>query len=86
MTFEPAEFLASSLAPATGVTDQAGNARPTQPGAPAVYLGAYKVRISKQNGGAEVVPEKYNVNTELGVELIIQDLSVKTDFTFALRS
>lgn len=75
VTFEPEKFLGPNLKPCSGTTDAGGAANITTedpssdvPGCP---CGLYLVRISKVEGGRELVPEKYNVNTILGKEIAL---------------
>ena len=70
VTFEPESFLGEAFLTCTGVTDENGIASikghdSTYPG---IYLGFYRVRITKDNKGKEMLPAKYNVDTELGYE------------------
>lgn len=74
----PEEFLAKGLPAGEGITDETGvaaismpdEARPF-PDAPAgMYPGFYRVEISKQEGGREVVPDAYTgAKSSLGLEL-----------------
>jgi len=41
----------------------------TEFGYPGLYLGFYRVRVSKNKGGKELIPAKYNTETELGAEI-----------------
>ncbi len=36
---------------------------------PGLYPGVYRVKISKQLGGKEIVPKRYNGESELGKEI-----------------
>ncbi len=78
INLEPEPFLGPRLATATGVTGRNGVVLmtiPTDPQNPqgerksGVQCGLYKVRISKQAGGHETLPARYNSNTELGMEV-----------------
>ncbi|MEM7313824.1 MAG: hypothetical protein AAF497_11800 [Planctomycetota bacterium] len=72
VTYEPEEFMGGAVTPATGVTDIDGLAGlkceyAAQNGFPnGLSLGFYKVCVSKQDGGKESVPSKYNTATTLG--------------------
>lgn len=71
ITLEPEPFLGNAFSTVTAVTDRAGMAGftghdPTHPG---VYLGLYTVRVSKIENGRELIPEKYNRASELGLEV-----------------
>jgi len=68
---EPEPFLGPSVEGATGTTDATGSVLLTatngKPGL--VRVGLYKVKVSKQVGGKETIPARYNEQTELGVEV-----------------
>jgi hypothetical protein len=70
ITFEPEEFLGSAFKACSGTTNEQGIAYVTGHDAdfPGIYLGFYRVRISKQVNGREEVPSKYNTETEIGYE------------------
>ena len=71
VTLEPAEFLGipdvsfSAVTDAKGAAQFAGNDRRY----PGVYLGLYRVRVSKIDHGKELIPAKYNTNTVLAHEV-----------------
>lgn len=76
VTFEPEPFLGSNLATASGQTGNSGSALltiadPQNAGGrkPGVHFGLYKVRISKQAGGRESLPARFNSQTGLGAEI-----------------
>jgi len=75
VTFDPEKFLGTEVKPATGTTDKNGIANVSievekgEPGG--VACGLYLVRISKQAGGTEVIPAKYNTETTLGKEVAL---------------
>jgi hypothetical protein len=93
--FEPEAFLGDEIKKATGTTNQFGDvapviakedrANPTLPGG--VHFGLYKVRISKQAGGKETIPARYNSETTIGQEVSYDDpgLGFK-GITYALKS
>jgi hypothetical protein len=54
---------------ATTGSDGSGPVLPTGGGLPGMAPGMYRVSISKQEGGRELVPEKYNLKSELGYEV-----------------
>ena len=70
VTFEPEEFLGSAFKPCSGVTSPLGEASLKGPLAayPGIYVGFYRVKISKNVGGQETIPSRYNSETELGHE------------------
>lgn len=86
VTFQPPEFFGGQVESATAVTDPNGLARPTQPGQPGLYLGSYTVHISKKENGAEAIPERYNSQSEIGVEVCRDGREITTEFDFALKS
>jgi hypothetical protein len=67
ITFEPAEFLGSSYKSMSATTDANGVAHFTGDDRhyPGIYLGLYKVRVSKCVKDQEVIPAKYNSDTVL---------------------
>ena len=78
VTFEPEPFLGPNVATASGQTGKNGatimmiaadNGNPQGQRKAGVHYGLYKVRISKPVGGKESLPARYNVNSELGVEI-----------------
>jgi hypothetical protein len=93
--FEPEPFLGDNVKKATGATNQFGDAAPTiadedkpDPKLPGgVHFGLYKVRISKQAGGRETIPARYNTATTLGQEVSYDDPAIKNNnLAFALKS
>ena len=70
VTFEPESFMGPEFKPCTGVTDEQGIAYVSGHDAkfPGIYLGFYRVRISKEVEGKETVPARYNSESELGYE------------------
>ncbi len=72
VSLEPEPFLGDGYRSATGVTDADGFASFSghDPVLPGLHLGFYRVRISKRGAdGKELLPEKYNEQTSLGVEV-----------------
>jgi hypothetical protein len=93
--FEPEAFLGDEIKPATGIVTPLGDAMPvikkedrpdpTLPGG--VYIGLYKVRISKMEGGKETIPARYNTQTTLGQEVSYDDPAIKSrNMVFALKT
>lgn len=84
VTFEPEPYLGQEIQAAVGVTNIDGVAapmipkekRPTPNMPPGMQLGLYKVRISKQAGGTETIPAKYNAETTLGQQVAPDDPAV----------
>jgi hypothetical protein len=69
VTAEPEAFLGSAVLPASGVTDHTGSAPLRIKDKSGISYGLYKIRVSKMAGGREVIPPRYNTETELGVEV-----------------
>ena len=73
VTYEPEEFLGASFKSASGTTDSQGQTSPTgadpNPKFNGLYPGVYRVKISKEVNGKEIVPKQYNAETELGKEI-----------------
>ena len=72
LTFVPEKFLGTGIPVAKGVTDKAGMAVMLSEGPEnvrGVSFGFYRVEISKQQGGRESLPAKYNAQTTLGIEV-----------------
>jgi len=71
VTLEPEKFMGPSVKSASTVTDEAGsgNFKTEGSGEGAVACGYYRVRVSKNAQGREVVPAKYNTQTVLGYEV-----------------
>ena len=86
VTFEPESFLGAAFTNCSGVTDDQGRASLQGPDAqfPGIYLGMYRVRISKQVQGKEVVPAKYNSESVLGYEAADDIPAVSKGITFNL--
>jgi hypothetical protein len=94
--FVPEEFLGDAARPAEGVTNNTGMARmahapedrpdPNARGG-GVRIGFYRVEISYQKNGKELIPEKYNTKTELGQEIAADSIGLaRGTLTFDLRS
>jgi hypothetical protein len=70
VTYDPEPFLGPSYHAHQGQTASNGAAvlNPECKGYPGVYVGLYRVRVSKVVGGEEIIPKRYNVETVLGRE------------------
>ena len=70
VTFEPETFMGDMLKPVRAKTNADGRAYLEGQNAefPGIYLGFYRVRISRLYQGKETIPLKYNSATELGYE------------------
>jgi hypothetical protein len=83
VVFEPEPFLGDEIKPGIGDTGFGGSGgasipkdqRPSPTSPPGMHLGLYKVKISKNVGGKEVVPAKYNEATTLGLEVSGESLA-----------
>ena len=86
VTFEPEAFLGSAFESCSGVTDEMGTASLEGPDAdfPGIYLGMYRVKITRQANGKEMVPAKYNKETTLGYEAADDIPFVSTGISFQL--
>jgi len=87
VTFEPEKFLGEGFKPASGTTDAAGrvNVQGANEKFPGLYLGLYRVKVSKLVGGKETVPARYNSATTLGCE-VADDIGGIGELEFHLRS
>lgn len=94
VTFEPEEFLDGTIQEASGES-RFGSASPIiplekrpSPDTPAgIQMGLYKVKISKLQGGKEIVPSRYNTETVLGQEVSPDDRAFASNrIIFTLRS
>ena len=95
VVFEPESFLGEEIKPASGTSNQFGDAAPsvaradlpdpTLPGG--AHFGLYKVRITKPANGRETLPARYNSATTLGQEVSYDDPGIENNnLTFALKS
>jgi hypothetical protein len=71
VTFDPEPFLGSGYTACSGVTDKAGTVYLKGPleKFSGIYVGLYRVRISKKLNGQETIPARYNTETTLGYEM-----------------
>jgi len=71
VTYEPEPFLSPPLESTSAVTDENGYCFPKGQDAkfPGIYVGLYRVRISKQVDGKETILPRYNTETILGKEV-----------------
>ena len=87
--FEPEPFLGSSYHSHQGKTNAAGMAIldaelkdfPNE-----IYVGLYRVRISKIVGGKESLPPRYNTESELGREVATNIRDGRENVMFRLKS
>lgn len=83
VTLYPESFLASTIEPAVGTTNHLGIAYPmiqfddpeiVKQGISGVRPGMYRVAVSMLDAkGKETIPSKYNTETQLGVEVGLDD-------------
>ena len=87
VTFEPETFMGSQFKTCTGETDERGVAFVTGHDSkfPGIYLGFYRVRISKKEGDRETIPAKYNTESTLGYEATDDIPEVNTVIQFKLE-
>src|SRR5262245_19135171 len=71
VTLVPEKFMGPSIKPASTVTDELGTGYFKTEGSDYVQVafGYYRVQVSKNAGGRETVPAKYNTQTILGQEI-----------------
>jgi hypothetical protein len=68
VTLEPDECMGPAYQPASGTTDAGGQCCPGNPHYGGLWLGLYRIRIAKPDGGRETIPARYNSQTVLGLE------------------
>ncbi len=89
VTFEPEPFLGPSYHSHQGQTDAYGTfvLDPELKDFPGhIYVGLYRVRISKKVNGKETLPTRYNTATELGRELATNVRGSRENLIFQLKS
>jgi hypothetical protein len=72
VTLVPEAFLGEAVESASGTTNDRGIARPrisADEDGVGVRLGFYRIQISKTVNGKELVPARYNTQTEIGIEI-----------------
>ncbi len=81
VTFEPVEYLKGAIQPARGTTNIQGQAnikipkdkRPSPDSPPGLQTGLYLIKVSKLEGGNEIIPARYNAETILGQQVAKDD-------------
>lgn len=76
VVFEPEPFMGNTAAPARGRTERDGSVRLLTEGesVPGLLMGLYRIRVSKKDeDGQELIPSRYNVQTELGQEIALEN-------------
>jgi hypothetical protein len=91
VSFIPEEFLGTEIQKAVGKTDSNGMAgmsveKTPEPGITGVAPGLYRVEISKQSGGTEQVPAKYNKETIIGLEIALDAPALLEGVSYDLPS
>jgi hypothetical protein len=87
VTLTPDECFGKAITPATGKTGASGVGKLKSEGVThAVYLGWYRVNISKEEGGKEVVPAKYNAASILGQEISADATNLQNTWLIELKS
>ena len=86
VTLVPEKFMGPTTKPATATTDDGGTGvfRIEGSGDP-VAPGYYRVKVSKNVGGRETVPAKYNEQTTLGQEIVPEGAGRGSMLTVRLR-
>ena len=86
--FEPEPFMGHSYHKHQGQTNEGGGAvlDAEMSGYPGIYVGLYRVRISKKVNGKESLPERYNAKSVLGIEFSTLVRDPRTSGTFQLAS
>ena len=71
VSYEPEKFMGPAYQASSGTTDTSGFAemKGQDPKYPGLYLGFYRVRVSKTEGGKESLPARYNTETTLAKEV-----------------
>ncbi len=92
--FVPETFMGETYGPAEGTTNEYGIAtlrhapehRPDPEFSEGVRIGIYRVEITWEQNGKQVLPEKFNTQTELGQEVAADGAGMAGGvLTFALR-
>jgi hypothetical protein len=87
---EPEPFMAGAISSASGMTNAKGSASlviDSQGGGPrGANPGLYKVRITKQVNGHEIISARYNTDTELGIDVAQDNLDLMSQLRFDLKS
>ena len=88
VTLTPEKFMGDSVSTVSGLTDDSGVAYLSGHNSdfPGIYLGYYRVAVSKIDGGTETIPAKYNTETTLGYEATDDRQFVDNYHTFRLSS
>ena len=95
VTLIPEQFLTPAIEPAVGDTNHLGIAYPTvefedpaivKQGIAGVRPGMYRVSVSKLNAdGKETIPSRYNTDTQLGVNVDMDDHAMPPTLNISVR-
>ena len=85
---KPEAFLGTALQSATATTNESGMASlrvSDDPRGVGAQLGLYRIEVSKKSGDLETIPVSYNAETELGVEIALDNPTIEKEWTLKLR-
>ena len=87
VTLEPETFLGEAFTSSSGKTDGGGKAylAGADEDFPGLYLGMYRVRISRMVNGEETIPPQFNSETILGHEAADDIPNVSSGVQFRIR-
>ena len=88
VTLEPEPFMGDAFKTLSAVTDERGDASLSghSKDFPGIYLGFYRVRVSKQVEGKELLAPKYNRESVLGYEAADDTEETAMNINFDLSS
>ncbi len=88
VTLVPEKFMGPAVKPAKGTTDASGYCVASIEGEElsGVHCGIYRIQISKQANGKELVPARYNSKSILGTDVGVQSPSLYDGLNLNLRS
>ena len=85
ITFQPEPFLADWLEEKQTSTDEMGKCSPQiSRELPGMNMGYYRVKVSKEIGGKERIPEIYNEKSQVGVEFCT-DRPIEENFLIQIQ-
>ena len=89
VTIVPEKFLGPAVKPAQGKTDERGMVNlkiSDERDESGVHLGFYRIEVSKKSGEKETIPERYNSQSILGIEVAPDNPSVLGPVTVDVKS
>jgi hypothetical protein len=90
VTYEPEPFLGASYRRHEGQTNAFGgtalDSEPERKDLQGIYVGLYRIRISKMVNGKETIPARYNAETTLGRELASDVPACRKPYEIRLKS